>query len=289
MNPEAINFETIALIRRITDDGQLELEEIWDLAHYLNDNAKARKTWPGKRLWRVIQQVFEDNVVTAEEMHLLGKEIADIEDICAEIMAEEGEAEEEDRPPVDVTELSLPCVEKTVYTHPRNDEKRLFAANLRNHTCTCDDWPEIHEVIPERGAGRLCRHLVDAMREVYDEEKIDTSDWPEPVTNLIFILARLRLPAEPLLTWEFIEWDNHDAYVAYGNSNWATVFANLGDGRYEHFGFNLLDSRWSYGTQPPDAELIVRHLREHASIQPAGDTVDVTPHRADPEALTIQD
>ena len=289
MNPEAINFETINLIRRITDDGQLELEEIWDLAHFLNDNANARKTWPGKRLWRVIQQVFEDNVVTEEEMHLLGKEIAEIEDVCAEIMAEEAIPSGDERPPVDVTALALPCVDKTVYSHPRNDEKRLYAANLRNHSCTCEDWSQLHEVIPEGGVGRLCRHLVDAMREVYDEEKINTDEWPESVTNLIFILARLHLPAEPLLNWEFLEWDGHDAYIAYGNSDWATIFANLGDGRYEHFGYHLREARWSYGTQPPDAELLVRHLNEHADIRPSGDTVDVTPRQADPEALTIPD
>ncbi|MBL6764079.1 MAG: hypothetical protein ISQ14_03920 [Verrucomicrobiae bacterium] len=289
MGPDSVNFETINLIRQITADGKLEIEEVWDLAEYLNNNAKARKSWPGKRLWKVIQQVFEDNKVTEEEMHMLGKEIADIEEICSEIMEEEQAPEpDEDRPPIDVTTLSLPSIEKTVYVHPRNDDKRLFASNLRDHSCTCEDWCETHHDLPSGSIGRLCKHLVDAMKEAHEDPKADTEDWLESLTDLIFILARLQLPAKPLTIWEHLEWDGHNAYVAYGESQWATVIANVGGRSYEHYGFNLVDSRWSYGTEPPDAQIIAQHLLEHSAYKPTGDTVDVTP-RSDPEALTLQE
>lgn len=42
------------------------------------------------------------------------------------------------------------------------------------------------------------------------------------------------------------------------------MFANMGKDRYERFGVNLLKRRWSYGAQPPDANLLGYYLTHHA-------------------------
>ncbi len=93
---------------------------------------------------------------------------------------------------------------------------------------------------------------------------MDTDGWPDPATNLVYILHRFRVPADPLMHWQFLEWKEHEAYVAFGAAQWANVFATMGKDRYERFGVNLLKRRWSYGAQPPDANLLGYYLTHHA-------------------------
>jgi hypothetical protein len=263
MGPDSIHFETIKLIRQITSDGKLEVEEVWDLADHLNNNRLARKRWPGTHLWPIIEQVFEDNVVTSEEMRMLGVEISKIEDICSELTHRTNN----DRPEFDLSQirvspLEAPVVGKTIYSTPRGESQKLYACDLSKHSCTCEDWRDVHEVIPDLGIGRLCKHLVDAFREVHEDTKVNTEDWPDPIANVIFMLHRFKLPAEPLTSWEFLEWAKHDAFVAYGSSDWTTVFANKGESRYERFGYNVAEARWSYGAQPPGADILAGYF-EH--------------------------
>lgn len=262
MNPDSIHFETIDLIRQITSDGKLEIEEVYDLADHLNNNRLARKRWPGNHLWPILENVFEDNVVTNQEMRTLGEEISNIEDICSDISG----GLNSDEPAFDITDISVspleaPVVDKTIYRAQRDESKKLFASNLRNQTCTCPDFGEVHEVIEAPALGRLCKHLVDAYREVHEDPKMDTTQWPDAVANIIFILNRFNLPAEPLKYWQFLEWQEHDAYVAYGNSDWATVFANMGESRYERFGYHIQEGRWSFGAVPPGAEMLVGYFQ----------------------------
>jgi len=262
MGPDSIHFETIDLIRQITSDGKLEVEEVWDLGDHLNNNRLARKRWPGKHLWPILQQIFEDNVVTGEEMRMLGEEICRIEEICSDIT----ERVSRQKPKIDLSKITVspleaPVVERTVYQAIRGEDKRMYASNLRDHSCNCKDWAEVHEVIPSPGLGRLCKHLVDALREVHEDEKADTSQWPDAVANIIYILHRFKLPAEPVSNWQFLEWGEHDAFVAYGYAEWASVFANTGESRYERFGYHVEQNRWSFGVQPPDAETLAGYFQ----------------------------
>lgn len=71
-------METLRVIRRITADGILTTDEIWDLAQFLNDNREARNSWPGNDLWPALQSVFEDGVVDENEMEELGRIISEI-------------------------------------------------------------------------------------------------------------------------------------------------------------------------------------------------------------------
>ena len=71
-------METLRIIRRITADGILTLEEVWDLAGFLNENREARNQWPGNVLWPTMQSVFDDGVVDEEEMSVLGSMLSEI-------------------------------------------------------------------------------------------------------------------------------------------------------------------------------------------------------------------
>ncbi len=72
-------------------------------------------TWPSSRPWPIIQDVFEDNVVSADEMKMLSLEIAAVEEMCADIT----DRANQDKPEFDLSEirvspLEVPVVQKTV-------------------------------------------------------------------------------------------------------------------------------------------------------------------------------
>lgn len=72
------HLETLRVIRRITADGVLTMEEVWDLAGFLNEDREARKQWPGNILWPTLESVFDDGVVDDEEMEVLGNMLSEI-------------------------------------------------------------------------------------------------------------------------------------------------------------------------------------------------------------------
>lgn len=65
-------METLRMIRRVTADGVLDLDEVYDLAHFLNECREARNSWPGTILWETMQSIFDDGEVTDEEQQALG-------------------------------------------------------------------------------------------------------------------------------------------------------------------------------------------------------------------------
>ena len=85
MDPNDIHMGTLRLVRRVTADGELSLEEIWDLAQYLNGNETAQHKWPGNRLWRQLERAYEDGEISPEEHRHLGDIIVEVEEACAEI------------------------------------------------------------------------------------------------------------------------------------------------------------------------------------------------------------
>lgn len=72
------HMETLRVIRRITADGMLTMEEVWDLAGFLNNHRTARNEWPGNVLWPTLQSVFDDGVVDEEEMAALGTMLSEV-------------------------------------------------------------------------------------------------------------------------------------------------------------------------------------------------------------------
>ena len=76
-------METLRLIRRITADGLLDNEEVWDLANFLNHSREALNNWPGNILWPTLHSIFDDGVVTSDELHTLGQMLSDVAHKCA--------------------------------------------------------------------------------------------------------------------------------------------------------------------------------------------------------------
>jgi len=72
------DMETLRMIRRVTADGILSIDEVWDLAEFFNENSDARNCWPGNILWPTLQSVFDDGVVDEDELEALGAILSDI-------------------------------------------------------------------------------------------------------------------------------------------------------------------------------------------------------------------
>jgi hypothetical protein len=256
---------TLRLVRRITSDGELSLEEIWDLAHYLNGNESAQHKWPGQRLWRQIERAMEDGEISDQEHQHLGDIIVEIEEACAGIST--GITNIHNRINLDgitVSDLKLPIINQTVFVEPRADDDQKYTLDLRSHTCTCPDWFARHKDIPQGSFGRACKHIAAALAEARENGEPITKQWDKRAAQLIEQLGRLELGADPFTNWQHIAWEDGDAFVGWDKSDWASIFANIGIGEYERYGFNLEDERWAYSEQPPHADLIAGYLKYKA-------------------------
>ncbi|MBL6764014.1 MAG: hypothetical protein ISQ14_03590 [Verrucomicrobiae bacterium] len=80
---EKVHLETLRRIRRITADGLLESREVHDLAEYLERHREARAAWPGSILWPTLESIFEDGVLTDEELAVMGDILVGILAECA--------------------------------------------------------------------------------------------------------------------------------------------------------------------------------------------------------------
>lgn len=264
-DPNEIHMGTLRLIRRVTSDGELSIEEIWDLAEYLNGNDAAQHKWPGNRLWRQLERAFEDGEISDHEHQHLGDIIVEIEEACSGIST--GATQIEHRLHLDeltITELKLPIINQTLFLEPRAGDEGKYTLDLRSHTCTCPDWFARHKNVPQGSPGRACKHIVRALNQAREDGEPITKQWERRVTRLVNILAVLDLGADPLANWHHIAWAEGGAYVGWGKTDWASVFTRNAEGQYERYGYNLEDERWSYAESPPNAELIAGYLKHKA-------------------------
>lgn len=260
-----MHMGTLRLIRRITSDGELSMQEVWDLAEFLNGNESAQHRWPGDRLWRQLEQMFEDKEISPEELIHLGGIIEEIEVTCSGVHTGATQIETRaDLEAISSKDLRLPSIGKTVYFTSERPLDKQISVDLNNHTCSCQDWFSHHKHLTSGSVGRLCRHMVNAYREVQEDSNTMAVNWDLDLTHFVFILSEFKLAAEAVETWQFIEWPDGDAYVGWGKTDWAAAFVNVGEGRYERYGFNLQDERWSYGAVPPCAEIVSGYLRSKA-------------------------
>ena len=267
MEETEIHMGTLRLIRRITSDGELSMEEIWDLAHYLNDNESAQSKWPGQRLWRQIERIFEDGEVSEEEHKHLGDIIVEIEEACAGVTTGATNFETRaDLSGITTTELRLPILSATKVMEPEGDDEKRYSIDLRSHSCTCQDWFARHKILPAGSFGRACKHIAGALAQAREDGEPVTKQWEKHAGKFVTLLAALNLGADPLEYWHHISWNDgaNDCYLGWGKTDWASVFANVGVGEYERFGYNLEDERWSYGSTPEDADVISTYLKSRA-------------------------
>jgi len=122
---------TLDVIRKITDDGILCEQEVWDLAEYLNGDREARNAWPGTQLFPLLHQVFEDGVLSNEEMAQMAEVLSDIEHRCATAaIPRVVETSEINLHAIKIEDCELPKMEKLARI-PCKPSGEVFRVDLR--------------------------------------------------------------------------------------------------------------------------------------------------------------
>ncbi len=256
---------TLRLIRRITSDGELSHEEVWDLANYLNGNDTAQHKWPGTRLWRQLERTFEDREIDEGELTNLGRIIEEIEEACAGIST--GATHFSRRVETDniqESEVALPIINQTLFIDANKDDDKKYAIDLRAHTCSCPDWFSYHKEIPAGSFGRACKHIMGSLSQSHEDGELITRGWDKTIVRFIKIVAGFGLGVDPLTQWRYLEWNEGEAYVGWDKTEWASIFTDVGEGRFERFGFNLEDDRWAYGEAPASGDPLSSYLKSRA-------------------------
>lgn len=239
---------TLELIGRITEDGILSTEEVYELAEFLNENEDACHVWPGDLLHTLLHKVFEDGVLSDEEMEELGTTIQGIEKEAAESDEQtvwEEAPSQDGTPTYDLT----PMVSATIagkIAAGKDKEGEKYEADLENLTCTCEDWQTNRSHLPEGSPGRLCRHLVSEL----NAEKESLPDVNAVFSWLLGERTQRGKGTHPVEFWNLLVMDEGTCLVAFGASKWAHVMIPIEEAVYDRFGFNFEERRWSYGRKP---------------------------------------
>ena len=264
MEDRTVNEETLRIIRHITADGIVEKDEVLGLGRYL-ENYDARTTWPGDVLWEILQGVFADGVVDESETEDLTRRLQVIEKECHQRNTPA------DGPSIalagqyQVREISLPEVDLTLDVEAPRPGEPLSKVDLRQHTCTCDDWKAKHQEFAPDSVGRLCRCMATGYQLAMNGRP-DLCDQFEPnLVNLLRLLSTYGLGGVAESNWRRLEGDDFNLFVSWDDQeDWIAIFAESEEGHFERFGYNRSEQRWAFGVVPHGAGAVLHFLDELA-------------------------
>ncbi|MBL6765050.1 MAG: hypothetical protein ISQ14_08840 [Verrucomicrobiae bacterium] len=250
---------TLQMIRKITDDGVLCEQEVWDLAEYLNENPDARVNWPGSELFPLLHQVFEDGILSQDEMAQMAGVLSDIEHQCAR--ADIPKAIEKAPVSLDaikVEDYSLPRIEKTAEI-PCKPSGEVYSVNLRTHSCSCPAWFGNRKKFPVGSLNRACVHVVDA----YKRELTTNPSAPLPklLAHVVEDLSFRGRGVDVNADWKLLKVDTIPHLVSIGTQEWSTVYAPGKGAKFDRYAYHRDEDRWAYGAEPSRHRHVEEFLR----------------------------
>ena len=255
MNPTE---KTIAYLRTLTFDGYLSSDEVWSLARFLNQNEECQSTWPGTLLTPLLGDAFEDGTLSQSEMNALAEAISNIEHEWMSRVSTENTGDLLIDSAVHIDKPRIPTLPIKAPVEGRNDAQ--WVVDLAEHRCTCPDWSDRSQW-PVGHPGRFCKHVAFALART--GKVLDP--WFQALVDDCFSRGR-GTPSSA--DWLLIELrPRRHALVSTDNTEWCNVFAPGGEG-YEHFGYNRLQKRWSYGSAPGAAGYIEYAIHQQFGAQP---------------------
>ena len=156
---------------------------------------------------------------------------------------------------IDNSRLTLPKITGEQYRavpSPSSQRGLIYSINFESYTCTCQDFSEHRAGFPSRDLRRLCRHMAREMPASL------LAQIPIEVATIIDAAPVARL-YERAQCYRF---ENDPFVVTWREGSWVDVFARGHEG-YSRFGYELSQSRWSYGKQPVIAGVIAATIRQH--------------------------
>jgi hypothetical protein len=259
--------DTIALIRSITEDGELTSEEVFELAEFLNENEEACQVWPGDLLHQALLSVFEDGKMDAEEHQALGELIMAIEKECAESDEQtvwQGQDDDDDGLDYPSSDLVLPGIDRK--ENSTEDDGRVYEVDMAEHTCECEDWQNTRINLETGSPGRLCKHLVSAFDKV---AKSGGCNWSEVLLWLLGERAGRGKGFHAVDHYNVLTLKEGTCLVSFGSSKWAHVIVPVGTD-FDRYGYDFQERRWSFGKKPPGVagvKILINRLQAEAEAE----------------------
>ena len=135
-----------------------------------------------------------------------------------------------------------------------SDEDIIYNVSVSEMTCTCPDFTKHRKSAPVSDPRRACKHLYGVMEE---------NDLLSSMSELA--LAILESPSKNKTLTTVKLSSGNEVSICHGRNEWVDVFTRKrrkGDsggrytGKYDRFGYNVNEQRWSYGDGPPGAKEI---------------------------------
>jgi hypothetical protein len=243
----------LRICREIWSDGELTSDEVWLMAEWLNDNPGDSEAWPGNIVFPLLQNAFSDGIVTETEMRTLAGALSTIERESsrrAEVMPDKLPKGVPGSTHIvrkqDIAEVALP---KLAYQTriTSSDGTSLYKVDLSEYKCECRDWLSKRSVNPPRTLGRCCKHVVAALMESQEIERLG------PIFRAVLDDCDDRgRGTEPHDQWFTVQLKEAEALVSLGKGDWSNVFVQEGDS-WARYSYHRQEKRWSYGETPWNA------------------------------------
>ncbi|MEI7729127.1 MAG: hypothetical protein WCO56_06130 [Verrucomicrobiota bacterium] len=258
----------ISELRKVTSDGYLSGDEVWQLAKWLNEHSDAMKVWPGSLFVEPLNEAFADGILDNDEMVRIGTLIREVE---REWSLQSAPVQEDTSLVTEETEISvleLPVIDSSVMV-PSSSRPISYKVDLFDNSCTCEDWRKNRSEIPVNNLNRCCKHIAQGLLEVEAKGVFLMPDYLRAIAEECVQRDRGINPRSQWVVINLPEYRKEDpVLVSWDNSPWCNVYAPAGV-NYERYGYNCSEVRWAYGLAPNRGRRIARAI--HQLLKPAGD------------------
>lgn len=223
--------------------------------------------WPGNLLVAPLQKAWADGKITKTEARQLARVILEIRkeaaqheaDAAAKRDAEEtfvraAETASEAAHTFDLTTATLPTIPFSTRVKSYTKRGAFYEVNLSGPTCTCPDFRSFRNRLSAGHLTRCCKHVFRAYARLKPRD-----GWP----GWLGAFLDFSWPPDPRQEWSVLPirqgWLTfqrpHLVLICSAPNRWANIFAP-DSGRYDRYGYNVIEDRWAYGIEPPACQKI---------------------------------
>ena len=253
--------ELLTLCESILEDGELTYDELYQLADWLNSHHEACLHWPGNLLVAPLQKAWADAKITKTEARHLARLILQIRKEAAKREAEEAfaraaEVASQTARTFDLTRPILPTIPFSTRIRSHTSRGVFYEVSLSGPICTCPDFRSFRHRLHAGHLTRCCKHIFSAYAQLEP-----SGGWPgwlgaflglswTPHPQQVWLVLSIR---QGWLTFQ----ESELVLISSAPNHWANVFAS-DNGRYDRYGYNVIENRWAYDMEPPASERIRR-------------------------------